>query len=221
MIVVTFALPQESREFRRSLRAAGGQFKGEDVCVVHLGVGPASAKRRIAPLMAEAPHLVVCAGFAGALDPRLRTGDLVIAENFSTPHLLPPPPATPCGHLFVGPLVTQSSPVETAAAKRELGRESGALAVDMETASVAEACRAADVPLLAVRVISDDFSTPLPVPYAEWFDAARQRPQPGQLLCYLLRHPGSIGPFLTFLRGLRRARHNLSGFLLKILHEPR
>jgi adenosylhomocysteine nucleosidase len=87
----------------------------------------------------------------------------------------------------------------------------------METAPVAEACRAAGVPLLAVRAISDDLSTPLPVPFSEWFDASHQRPRPWRLLRYLLFHPGSIGPFVDFLRCLPRAGRALRDFLVRFL----
>lgn len=221
MVIVTFAVPQESSEFRRALRTAGGRLGGEEIRVNHLGIGPASAASRFAPLLAETPRLVICAGFAGALDPRLKAGDLVLADNFSTPALLDRARRFSGATTFIGPLVTVTAPAETVEAKSALARESGALALDMETAPIAEACRAAAVPLLAVRAISDDRSTPLPVPYAEWFDAERQRPRPWRLVRFLLLRPGSIGPFVHFLRDLHAARSALSDLLRHSLDDHR
>lgn len=218
MIAVTFALPQESQDFRRALAAADGRLGGEEIRVVHLGVGPEAAAEKAARLLAETrPRLLVCAGFAGGLDPRLVTGDLVIAENFSSPELIANcrPQTAETRGCFVGKLVSRDAPVESIVDKAALARETGALAVDMETAAVAEACRVAGVPLLAVRVISDPASVPLPVPFAEWFDVRRQRPRRWGLLKYLIRQREHVGPFADFIRGLTPARRALTEFLLR------
>lgn len=214
MIVVAFALPSESRDFRAALRARGGRLGSEEIRVVHLGIGPAAAGAALRRWLAqEKPRLLVCAGFAGGLAPRLRVGDLVIAENFTSPEVLARVP----GGASVGALVTRAAPVETPAAKAALARECGALAVDMETAVVAEACRLAGVPLLAVRAISDPADTALPVPFDEWFDLARQSPRRWRLLKYLACHPQSVRPFARFVRGLAPARRELADFLVRFL----
>ena len=216
MIVIAFALRQESQDFRRALAAAGGRLGGEEIRVVHLGVGPQAAAAAVRLLAGGWPRFLVCAGFAGGLDPRLAAGDLVVAENFSAPEFIARAWETP--HCFVGTLVSRDAPVESIAEKTALARETGALAVDMETASVAAACRAAGVPLLALRVISDPASVPLPVPFAEWFDVRRQCPRRWALLKYLLRHPSHIGPFTDFIRGLKPARRRLTEFLLRFVN---
>ena len=220
MIAVTFAVPQESRDFRRALRRAGGRMGGEEIRVVHLGIGPEAASANAQRLFAEAaPRAMICAGFAGGLAPGVRRGGLVIAENFSAPELLARARSlagkTP--NRFFGALVSQSLPIETAAAKAALAHDSGALAVDMETASVAEICAASGVPLLAIRAISDDAATPLPVPFAHWFDLGRQRPRPLALLRHLALHPRAIAPFASFIRGLAPARAALADFLTRFL----
>jgi adenosylhomocysteine nucleosidase len=223
MTVVTFALPQESGDFRQVLRAAGGRLGGEEIRVAHLGVGPAAASREVRRLLAEEPpRILICTGFAGGLDARVRIGDLVVADNFSAPELRARAQALTGEkpHRFFGSVVTRDEVVETAAAKAALAFETGALAVDMETASVAEACHAAGVPLLAVRAISDDVTTPLPVPFDEWFDLRRQRPRPWALVKYLLRHPESIRPFTHFVRGLAPARQAMADFLDRYLRQP-
>ena len=88
MTVVTFALPQESGNFRQAIREAGGRLGGEEIRIAHLGVGPEAAGSSIRRLLAaEIPRVLICAGFAGGLDARVRTGDLVVADNFSAPGL--------------------------------------------------------------------------------------------------------------------------------------
>ncbi|HSI11224.1 MAG TPA: hypothetical protein VK961_04240, partial [Chthoniobacter sp.] len=68
MTVVTFALPQESGDFRQMIRAMGGRLGGEEIRIVHLGVGPAAASSSVQRLLAEgSPRAIICAGFAGGL----------------------------------------------------------------------------------------------------------------------------------------------------------
>ncbi len=204
MIAVTFALPEESRDFRRRLPGK--------VSVTHSGAGPDAAARHIARVLATRPELVIAAGFAGGLDPALRVGEVVIATNYSSPGLI-----IRAGGVAAGAFAHADLPVEFVAAKAALARATGAVAVDMESQPIAAACARAGVPLLVVRVISDPACEPLPVPFAEWFDLAPQRPRPVRLAVWLARHPARIAPFYRFVRGLGPARHALADFLLRFL----
>jgi adenosylhomocysteine nucleosidase len=231
MIAVTFALPQESQDFRRVLTAvetvkAGSrvflraQLAGVEVCVWHSGVGPQAAAENVAAFLAgQRPRLLISTGFAGGLDPRLVTGDLLVAENFSAPELLAQSRALLKGnpHAFFGGLTSQAQTAETVAAKAALAQETGALGVDMETAAIAAACAQAGVPLLAARAISDSALEPLPVPFAEWFDLAGQRPRVFGLVKYLALHPGKIAPFTRFVRGLTPARQAFTRFISALI----
>ena len=227
MLAVTFALPQESQDFRHALRhpsavGAGarpwlrGHIGTEEVLVGHTGVGPAAAAEKVTALLAgHHPRLLISTGFAGGLDPRLATGDLLLATNFTAPKLLARSRGLRAAdaRAFFGALTSQPHPAETVAEKSALARATGALGVDMETASIAAACARAGVPLLAVRAISDSALEPLPVPFAEWFDLAAQRPRPLALVRYLARHPARIGPFVRFVRGLTPARRAFTRFV--------
>lgn len=223
MIAITFALPEESRDFRRAIGAVRGEagswrasVSGESVVVAHCGVGPAAAARKTAALLAEhRPRMLIATGFAGALDPRLALGALVLAANVSDAKLLALAEKIAPAHL--GALASTALPVETVAAKRALAAETGASAVDMETAAIAAACARAAVPLLAIRAISDRADEPLPVPFAQWFDLARQRPRALRLVAFLARHPGRIAPFTRFVRGLAPARAAMADFLVRFL----
>ena len=158
MIAVTFALPQESRDFRHALRHASavgagarpfllGNIGDEEVLLGHTGVGPAAAAENVAALLAfRRPRLLISTGFAGGLDPRLATGDLLVAVNFSAPELFARCRAVlgAGARASFGTLTSQPHPAETVAEKAALAHATGARGVDMETAAIAAACARED-----------------------------------------------------------------------------
>ncbi len=229
MIAVVFALPEESRSFRSKLEGFRwtqcpgeglGRLGSRQVLVAHVGLGASLAAQRGQAWLATYPlQGVVSAGFAGGLDPRLSVGALVVGTNSGDAAWRDRCRAALSGQaaVFWGALTTQSNVVEAAADKARLARETGALAVDLETSVIAAFCREASLPFLALRAISDCASQSLPVPMGVWFDAERQRPKPVALLAYLLRNPRRLCPFLRFVQGLGPSRRNLGGLLLTAL----
>ncbi|WP_425565742.1 4-hydroxy-3-methylbut-2-enyl diphosphate reductase [Pseudonocardia ailaonensis] len=163
--------------------------------IVRTGVGPARAGVAAARLAAGGPRPVLVAGVAGALDPALRPGDVVVASEIRFTDFRAPVPIPTAGPLatalrrtgmtvHVGPVV--SSPTVVDGVRRtELGRE-GSLAVDMESGWLAAA--AAGGPFAVVRTIVDTPAAPL------------------------LR-PGTAARGLTALRSLRRAAPALRDWL--------
>ena len=159
---VLFALGREAHPFLRGHRPhqrlhsapCPALFCGHAesrVLVVQTGMGRERTETALAwlgqrPLldgMPYRPRLIISAGFAGALTPGLRVGDLVLAsevweqEEGSRPAswpgaLLAPEQLT----LHRGRIATTAKPVAGAQAKTDLGRISGALSVDMESAWV-------------------------------------------------------------------------------------
>ena len=95
-VAVTFARPEESRAFRRLLPGAKrsprggvetltGRLGGIEVIVAHTGIGPEAAGRTARALLAGGPlWMMLGAGFAGALDPKLQIGDVVLDERRGT-----------------------------------------------------------------------------------------------------------------------------------------
>lgn len=234
MIIVTFALPQESRGFVRALRdrrrcrarspaprfpMVRGRLGDEEVLVAHTGIGTVLAAVTLESLLSYVrPRQVISAGFAGGLDPALAVGALVVAINYSAPELLTMcEPHTEAHRLRFGVLTTQPAAVESVAEKARVAQETGAIAADMETATIAEACRQASVPLLSVRSISDTADHRLPVPLAHWFDLKRQRPRPFALATFLAMHPARIPEFVRFIAALPMSRASLTRFLIGLL----
>jgi nucleoside phosphorylase len=236
-VVVTFALPDESRAFtkllglRRVVPSGGrlplvlGECAGRRVAVVHTGVGDsASCRQRLdfalggAGGAAGRPVLLIGSGYAGALQAGPAVGDLILGRNFSDPAL-----AADAARLLrdwrlhQGDLTTQPRVAETPAAKSTLAAQTGALAVDMETGWIAAACARAAIPMLALRVVSDSADQAFPAPGDILFDVARQRPRYAALPLWLLLHPRRIGPFARFVRGLAPAQASLARALEHLL----
>ncbi len=207
MIAVTFAVPHESHELRRAKEIAG-----HSVIIAHTGIGTAAAEKRVAALLAEhRPRWLLSSGYAGALDPAIVHGEMFLATNFTSPHLLRQTTARR------GTLTTQPRAAETAAEKSTLASETGAQAIDMETSAIARICAAGGVPMLSLRVISDTATASIPVPLHISYDLAKQRPRVAALLFFLLRNPAHIVPFTRFVRGLTPARKAMTAAILEIL----
>jgi 4-hydroxy-3-methylbut-2-enyl diphosphate reductase len=133
--------------------------------VVRTGMGPRRANRALAsPELARASAVGVV-GLAGALDSRLAPGDLVVADEVRAPDgsvtRLRSAPLV-AGALrraglrcWTGPVAASTRLVDGRA--RDALAETGALAVDMESAWLVDP----DRPGLVVRVVSDTGADPL------------------------------------------------------------
>jgi adenosylhomocysteine nucleosidase len=219
MIAVTFALTSESSAFlsllqdtTRRAQAISGKLHGREVCVLHTGVGEASALRRVPDFLREqTPTVLLSSGFCGALREGWSVGDVLFAENFSSTRLRLPAAVKP------GILVTASAMVDSLSQRQELARNADA--VDMETEFIAGACATANVPLLSLRAISDSPSAPFPAPPEVLFDVKRQRTLIAPLVAYLIRHPAAVPRLLSFAHGIKDARQKLADTLAQVIRE--
>jgi nucleoside phosphorylase len=204
MVAVTFALPAESRDFRRML-----QNREEEVAILHTGVGERACRERLGSFLDshKFQHLISC-GFAGGIDPALLVGDLLFAENFCDPRLLAGARALIDGH--VGKLVTADAIIESAADRQQFAQQNGAAAVDMETEFIARECAVRQLPMLSLRAISDTAAAPFPAPPSVLFDLERQKTDPWPIAIYLLRHPTGVVRLMRFARQVANARAKLA-----------
>ena len=109
---------------------------------------------------------VVNAGFAGALDKSLGTGQVVIVEHFLTDSRLPEQPeaealsrvakvlAAACAWPSVGG-ITVAEPVLDASRRAQLHQQTGAAIVDMEGFHLARTARAFGLDFVCLKVVSD------------------------------------------------------------------
>jgi len=229
MIAVTFALPAESSDFVRLLErvhspgadAISGTLHGRPVEILHTGVGERVARERLAPFLQRcAPHVLISAGYAGALNNDLCIAELLLVENFSQPELLAlARSALVAGTFRVGKLVSTQAIVDSTKDRIELARTTDAIAVDMETEFIAEACAKRQIPMLSLRAISDTPAAPFPVPVRVLFDMEQQRINFFSLAAHLAAHPQAVPRVATFARRVRSARRALTSALDRLLQE--
>ena len=138
------------------------------------GMGAVAAHHAAKELLAAGASGLVSFGFAGALDPDLQPGNLVLPEAVlaeDTQTLFPVDSVwrkqlQQClsGHIRQsgGLLVTTREVVTSTSSKQALAERTRACAVDMESTAIATVATEAGNPFLAVRVVSDPigFSPP-------------------------------------------------------------
>lgn len=133
-------------------------FENMELVLVCGGIGAAAARRAAeAVIVLYAPSVVYSAGYAGALDPQLKVGELIRAARVVN--------AGDGSSIQIaggdGVLVSYPA-VATPAQKAKLRESYQAQAVDMEAAAVARAAEARSVGFSALKVISDEFDFEFP-----------------------------------------------------------
>jgi adenosylhomocysteine nucleosidase len=154
----------------------------------------------------------ILGGYGGALVPPLEVGHVVVSSNYSTDAVI--------GFLRMlsgfdfANFCLVNEIVGTVEKRTACAQETGAQVADMETEVVANVVSSRQIPFLAVRVISDEFSQVLPTgALAAGFDPNRGKATPVRLLTYLALHPHEFTPFSQFVKGLTLARKNLTRFI--------
>jgi hypothetical protein len=129
---------------------------------------------------------VILAGFAGALDPNLMIGDVVL--DWPAGDLKGPAPAGP---FRLGRIHVAGGIVATAEQKSTLFVETGASAVEMEGDAVRRLLGGTGVPLIGLRAITDAADEALDPALLALVNTFG-RPRPLALAGFIARHPGRI-----------------------------
>ena len=227
VIVILIPSHFEAKDFiarlegRRKWRAEGaecveGRIGETMVTVGIIGMGaPHAAKRAEAVIDkvkegTEAVRGVILCGFAGALKPELKRGEIFVtagAEHF-LPHL--PEVERPAE----ARLHTAEKVVATGAAKAELFARTGAWLVDMEQADIARVAADAGLPFVGVRIVSDEAHEDLPHDLlSRAYDQAEGEYTPLKLAGHLTRNPFRVRTLASFVRPLPPVRKRMSDHL--------
>ncbi len=188
VIALVVALSSERRTLERCLPSlqrqpweeswlSVGEYRGRGVAVLQAGIGPERARSAV---LAASRRLsfsgVWSLGFAGGLHEALLTGDLVcpeavLREAAGVVERVAASPscqavraalATQALAVHAGGLLSVGAPLRTPETKRLAQRRTGALAVDMEAAGVADAAGFLGIPWLALKAVVDPVAEPLP-----------------------------------------------------------
>ena len=174
-----------------------------------IGVGAPALPNRDLP--SDRLSGILLAGFAGALDPKLNVGD-VIVEGVA-PDVASALPAK------LASLHTTTAIIATAAQKAALRGQTGAAAVEMEAAAVRELARSVGVPFVHVRAISDTANEDLDARVLHGVDSFG-RVKLAAMTGLVLRHPGILAGLLRLGSNTRLAGRRLADVVTRLVQLP-
>ncbi|CAD6878093.1 Adenosylhopane nucleosidase, HpnG [Methylomonas albis] len=171
----------------------------DNILLAFAGAGPANAERATHLLIANGAKKLISWGCAAALSPQLKPGDLMLAEQllseqqqvFDTDprwrkrlHEL----LDKQFYVSNGKLAESSHIVSNSSDKHNIYRQTGAIALDMESCAMAKVAGQSNLPCLAIRTIADPVSMSLPEAVTQALNGHGQI-EISKLLCFLATHP--------------------------------
>lgn len=206
-ILVCFALKEEAAPFH----AVAARHPG--VITLIVGIGRENAERSVRKFLAQqAPSLVLSCGFAGGLNPDLKIGDVVFEiqnTNLEFQNLLAAG-ARPVKFFCADRIAT------TVAEKKALREQTGADAVEMESAAIHAVCAEKKLFCVTLRVISDPAGEDLPLDFN-----ALAKPDKsldfGKLVLAIAKSPGKIGKLMALQNRTSFAAKQLAAVLDKVI----
>ena len=185
-----------------------------------LGMGPQVASTTIKNYIEKKgpPGLVVLFGYAGGLDPKLESGDVVV-EISSPKNNLPNFSDIYDRQCKVGSFFAQDAIASTPEEKKKLFEITKCDAVDMESSSLTQVCASYGISVIIIKAISDTQTTRLPVDFSK-FMQERGRVKLISLILHIITHPWIIPGMLNLASANKKCKDQLSfrlGILLPIL----
>jgi adenosylhomocysteine nucleosidase len=223
-ILVCFALKEEASPFQK-IPAMKPDFPVlVDVSILITGIGRRNAEKSMREHlagMASVPgnsplDLVLTCGFAGGLNPELKLGDVVFesgkrkAESGNLDEKLLAAGATPAKIFCADRIAT------TVAEKKKLRAETGADAVEMESAAIHAVCRERGIPCATIRVISDTASEDLPLDF-NTLSKPDKNLDYGKLFLAIAKSPGKIPALMQLQKKTKFAAGQLAEVLARIV----
>jgi uridine phosphorylase len=225
--LICFALKEEAAPFRKIASGKTG------ITILHTGIGRQNAEKSLREFLAGGasvpasrehvstgqtrlartpapPDLVLTCGFAGGLNPDLKLGDVVFETSDETLRAkLLGAGAKPLKFFCADRIAT------IVAEKKKLRAETGADAVEMESAVIHAVCHERGIPCATVRVISDTATEDLPLDFN-----ALAKPDKnldfGKLFLAIAKSPGKIGALIELQKKTKFAAEKLADVLAKI-----
>jgi adenosylhomocysteine nucleosidase len=218
---IVVALPEE-RATLTAIKLQQGQTAAlhPRLRLAFAGAGPNNARAAAERLLAEGADQLISWGCAAALSPALKPGDLVLANQVQTEQQqqlmlnarwIQQTQAHVNTSIAIhsGLLLESSRIVADSRVKQQLHQHTGALALDMESAAIAQLAADHDLPCLIVRAIADAASHDLPPAVAQSLDDNGQVALP-RLLQQLARQPQQLPALIRLGLAFGQARKTLT-----------
>jgi len=217
-----------------------GDLNGQSLMLVQGGIGRDNAIRATSCLLeSTSVDLLISAGIAGGIRQGLNVGDLVVAEHvgytrqvdFDVEKLQLESDfvckeeiiqlARQCSSvieskLHLGNLLTVDKVISKASTKRRIGEQNSFLAVEMESAAVAEVACERGVEFAAIRSISDDIDDDLHLDYDNMI-SDEGKVKVGNIALSVLKNPQKLALLSRLNKQTRSAAKSLAYFMTKLI----
>jgi adenosylhomocysteine nucleosidase len=200
---IVVALPEELTTLTSKKLAKGCvETLADKTLVICSGAGADNARAASELLIKHGANRLISWGCAAALDSALEPGNLILANQcvdvgqavvaFDTDwlkhvHSILPKSAS----VRIGSLVDSKYIVAACADKAQIAKSTGAIALDMETVTIAKIAQAYGLDFLCVRAIADPLSMDLPKAVSHALNDQGEVVL-GKLLLFLLLHPAEL-----------------------------
>jgi adenosylhomocysteine nucleosidase len=205
-MLVCFTLKEEAAPFQKKITASKS-----GILVLTTGIGRQNAEKSVRKfLIANSPELMLTCGFAGGLNPNLKLGEVI----FETPNETLRAKLLAAGAKHVE-FFCADRIATTVAEKKKLRDETGADAVEMESAAIHAVCREHCIPCVTVRVISDTASEDLPLDF-NTLSKPDKSLDFGKLFLAVAKSPGKIGALMRLQKKTKFAAERLAVVLARV-----
>jgi nucleoside phosphorylase len=208
--LICFALKEEAAPFRKiAVRHPG-------VITLLVGIGRANAEKSVRHFLGSGsapPELVLTCGFAGGLNPDLKSGDVVFevqSPESKVQSRLLAAGARPVKFFCADRIAT------TVAEKKQLRGQTGADAVEMESAAIQAVCIERGIPCATVRVISDMANEDLPLDFNK-LAKPDMNLHFGKLFLAIAKSPKKIPALMELQKKTQFAAEQLAAVLGKVI----
>ena len=196
--------------------AFAGTWRDAPIVLVRSGMGCDRARRALAEIAGKYTlKRIISIGYAGALDPSLKVGDVVVADQVVKSYSLDGELLGTMPEVARGTLLTVDQVVATPPEKKALREKYSAVAVDMETFALAEETQARNLSFASVRAITDTADQ-------ELIDCGHLVEADGEVSklkagWHVLTHPGDLKGMIDLGQHAKTATASLTEFLGRTL----
>ncbi|MBN2109439.1 MAG: hypothetical protein JW832_18570 [Deltaproteobacteria bacterium] len=218
-------MTQVRRESLPGMHCFYGRINSRDLLLVQTGVGPKKAGAAANRILKEhAPQAVLSIGAAGAADPALHVGDIVIIKNilhhsggcFAADSLrsgrVSEQLSAAALPVVRGDCFTVGTFIHTACQKQRIFETTGARVIDMESASLAKRFCPAGTAFLDIRIVSDTARED--AFNIEAYYACKKKMG---MTAYFIQHPGEILRALRLKRNVRLVAGRIADIIERIV----
>lgn len=195
------------------------QLIADNVELIISGVGSQQAELAANTLINHGANALLSWGCAGALSAHLQPGDLLLprlikSEACATTFTIDTAWHTRLEYRLAhagahtGALAESGRMLVNQQQKQRLHQSSAAIAVDMESATIAACAQAAGIPFMVIRSIVDDVESSIPAYISHAVDS-RGTIRPASLFALLIRHPSSWRELIRLGRQFHAAKSTL------------